>query len=474
MTRFHRSGHFRQTRHGTHWVCGHDVHRDDWDRSGGPGQEPTGLPDLVARHDGYFRPNARCPVCGDPVFYVEPAHGGRVYFDELGPPWPKHPCTDIASDPVFCAVPDTAPAWLDAGWRPAARIRYVEIGPDRAALHFENGALFDRMDVARDDLPRLLGPVQQRRVRDPDAGWRDEISAPTWPGGTPVLLSGPTGIDATALGPPDVAGMTEEDATHVAALFTDDLEVAPVPESVTAFASPYIWTGFRGGRPCLIALCCPPQDRRAHIPSFYGMRDAVELWLRLLACAPADPRADAWADFDRRAEAWDRHTCPEVVLVTRDPLLAAHGVPGLTAPGLLGDWPELSYEVHELSEEDSLIHRVDRPAIDPVRLHAPMHDHARLLRKMSRKTLFHAAEVRGVLELFEVLHAELTRHGFVIRASGHRLDLVYTHLNETRGQLCLGASSRAAGIVIAPPEGRAGPVRAITSADQIPEILRRL
>ncbi|MBO6586780.1 MAG: hypothetical protein JJ953_11790 [Gracilimonas sp.] len=38
-------------------------------------------------------PNANCPVCGDNVFYYENEHGSKVYFDELGPPWPKHPCT---------------------------------------------------------------------------------------------------------------------------------------------------------------------------------------------------------------------------------------------------------------------------------------------------------------------------------------------------------------------------------------------
>lgn len=27
------------------------------------------------------------------MFYYENAHGSRVYFDDLGPPWPKHPCT---------------------------------------------------------------------------------------------------------------------------------------------------------------------------------------------------------------------------------------------------------------------------------------------------------------------------------------------------------------------------------------------
>lgn len=38
-------------------------------------------------------PNAKCPECGNPVFFYRSPSNGRVFFDELGPPWPKHPCT---------------------------------------------------------------------------------------------------------------------------------------------------------------------------------------------------------------------------------------------------------------------------------------------------------------------------------------------------------------------------------------------
>lgn len=39
-------------------------------------------------------PNATCPVCGQGVYFIQAENGGRVYFDELGPPWPKHFCTE--------------------------------------------------------------------------------------------------------------------------------------------------------------------------------------------------------------------------------------------------------------------------------------------------------------------------------------------------------------------------------------------
>jgi hypothetical protein len=49
----------------------------------------------------FINPNARCPVCSAPVFYYENNRGSRVFFDDLGPPWPKHPCTDHSSRRVL-------------------------------------------------------------------------------------------------------------------------------------------------------------------------------------------------------------------------------------------------------------------------------------------------------------------------------------------------------------------------------------
>jgi hypothetical protein len=46
------------------------------------------------RQDSYTNPNARCPRCRASVYFYQSPYGGKVYFDEMGPPWPKHPCTD--------------------------------------------------------------------------------------------------------------------------------------------------------------------------------------------------------------------------------------------------------------------------------------------------------------------------------------------------------------------------------------------
>ena len=102
-------------------------------------------------YDSYVNPNAKCPVCGRSVFFYQSPEGGRVFFDESGPPWPKHPCTDnsppgssrsiikatgykapstsgpsFAKPPVHSDVTTATPTtpssprynWLVAGWMP--------------------------------------------------------------------------------------------------------------------------------------------------------------------------------------------------------------------------------------------------------------------------------------------------------------------------------------------------------------------
>ena len=55
------------------------------------------------RNESYTNPNAKCPRCSASVYFYQSPYGGKVFFDGMGPPWPKHPCTDslyssIASD----------------------------------------------------------------------------------------------------------------------------------------------------------------------------------------------------------------------------------------------------------------------------------------------------------------------------------------------------------------------------------------
>lgn len=133
MTTFDRSGHYRTNQHGTtFWVSGHAVSRDDW---------PAGLPRPVTRpyrHDeaasssrNVTIPNARCPRCGDPVFFFMAANGGRVFFDHLGQPWPKHGCM-VAAD---ADVPAFADAGAIARWQQARRGRLgADVADDDLAV----------------------------------------------------------------------------------------------------------------------------------------------------------------------------------------------------------------------------------------------------------------------------------------------------------------------------------------------------
>lgn len=69
-------------------------------------------------------PNAKCPVCGDAVFFYQSSNGGRVFFDELGPPWPKHGCTDNLVRPSAYLFPESLTqtnkvySWQKSDWMP--------------------------------------------------------------------------------------------------------------------------------------------------------------------------------------------------------------------------------------------------------------------------------------------------------------------------------------------------------------------
>lgn len=102
MTRFWRNGFIRESSNGiSHWVEGHWVERDDWAKDLASQEDIKTyhmiLSELKANHNAtsrYIEPNARCPLCGANVFFFQNDNGSKVFFDELGPPWPKHPCTD--------------------------------------------------------------------------------------------------------------------------------------------------------------------------------------------------------------------------------------------------------------------------------------------------------------------------------------------------------------------------------------------
>jgi hypothetical protein len=141
MTTFYRSGFWRTSKHGiTHWVEGHEVTRTDWDH-----YAYINAPTYIARSNlidsgvgaslasAYVNPNARCPVCDASVFYYQNAHGSRLYFDDLGPPWPKHPCTDTVD---FDTGPSTE--HIVPSVRSDAQIALIRNWLQIAEIEFEN------------------------------------------------------------------------------------------------------------------------------------------------------------------------------------------------------------------------------------------------------------------------------------------------------------------------------------------------
>lgn len=87
-----RSGHTRTNKYGTTFtVREHDFM---------PGNA-SNYPKLEWKHGyacikGSYIYEMPCPKCGDSVFYYRNMHGSRVFFDDLGAPWPKHPCMEGA------------------------------------------------------------------------------------------------------------------------------------------------------------------------------------------------------------------------------------------------------------------------------------------------------------------------------------------------------------------------------------------
>ncbi|MFV2045281.1 MAG: hypothetical protein ACC700_18865 [Anaerolineales bacterium] len=82
--------------------------------------------------DSYVNPHAECPVCGAPVFFYQSPYGGRVFFDELGPPWPKHPCTDntvTTDNPIRETSTGNTKrySWEESGWQPFIVIEIREL-----------------------------------------------------------------------------------------------------------------------------------------------------------------------------------------------------------------------------------------------------------------------------------------------------------------------------------------------------------
>lgn len=103
-----------------------------WPASIGSGLEAWAS--LGTTVESFTIPNASCPVCRADVYFYRSPHNGRVYFDSLGPPWPKHECTDNS----LRRVP-VSPSWERAGWLPV--VRMDPLGDRRSVRGFDATSL---------------------------------------------------------------------------------------------------------------------------------------------------------------------------------------------------------------------------------------------------------------------------------------------------------------------------------------------
>lgn len=147
----------------------------------------------------FVNPNARCPECQRPVFYYQSENGGRVFFDQLGWPWPKHPCTDrptwrwpagtgfrLKEDDI--KEPSNPPGWQRDGWVPVAKFERTAGRPARKVKDSLTGAIIWSAENASELKvlwPQRLsfnwnGPVMMRQ--DPRSPHRVEFETVRWDG----------------------------------------------------------------------------------------------------------------------------------------------------------------------------------------------------------------------------------------------------------------------------------------------------
>lgn len=177
MARYRRRGHWRRGRNGTlHWVSGHEVNRGTRVGLGRFGQVSVPETARTRRDRAPARrarpsekwtplpedPNARCPICFEPVWFFRNERGGCAYFDAIGKPWPLHPCMEH---------PQTAEDRRAAAEARAAHELALRTSSRFAARHEGRAAVHDA--VSRLAAQKARGSSAATREEEPGAT-RDE------------------------------------------------------------------------------------------------------------------------------------------------------------------------------------------------------------------------------------------------------------------------------------------------------------
>jgi hypothetical protein len=130
-----------------------------WGGEGHLGRREAGLPQakyfFAQEPKSFTIPNVICRHCGSKVFYYENSHGSKVFFDHLGPPWPKHSCKQTPGEsipipnwevlyrPYSDDAPDRNGNVKIEGYLGKVRLSlFAKIGLFNAAPNFKSGCVF--------------------------------------------------------------------------------------------------------------------------------------------------------------------------------------------------------------------------------------------------------------------------------------------------------------------------------------------
>lgn len=137
----------------------------------------TDLVSVVGTRHSYTFPMT-CSACGNAVFVYQSKHGGRAVFDELGPPWLKHPCSDGARAVRLSASDQSLPtrrySWQEAGWLPITDLIVDPVGANHVRLHGQHNSQLltlyipvTTVDAGADPVTQIAdSPIHARQMID--------------------------------------------------------------------------------------------------------------------------------------------------------------------------------------------------------------------------------------------------------------------------------------------------------------------
>jgi hypothetical protein len=181
-------------------------------------------------YDAFLNPNAECPVCGEPVYFYRSPFGGRVFFDDLGPPWPKHPCTDNSASIIVGPVRSTV-VWpgkfTPHDWRPLA---------PEAIQPGNNYDLLVLPTTDRFPADRLVAPSGW--IGDAPSFWRWSVQNPVTVEISCVRVDANNNVDSRIFVVPSWIKDTEEIASWI-----EDGTIEPSPAQLNAigYALSFAW-----------------------------------------------------------------------------------------------------------------------------------------------------------------------------------------------------------------------------------------